>query len=413
MTAVSLPAVSDALPTSRHSGSGPAATGLTNAPSIRVLAATTVEELTPHWEAWQALAEVAVDPNPFYEPWMLVPALQTFGQTDRWTVCFAYQDSEKPNQPPVLLGVFPLVQKQLGKLPLRFWTFWQHLYGFCCTPLLKPGGGETAFAAVGEWLRGQGSLQSAIPLWELHHLPAEGGIQHALVNVIDQHNWLISVRDGYQRAFLQRTVDAETYLQNGMTRHQRHELRRQRRRLGETGQLETRCCTAADDLEIWIDQFLKLESAGWKGREQTAISAQPEHRRYFTEIAKSGFARDQVQFIGLFLDDRPIALKCNFISKPGSYAFKIAFDEAYSRYSPGVLLEIDNIEWLHQQPGLEWMDSCAVRNHSMINRIWSERRSIQRVLVSPGSARSDVLLGGIELLTALKTAWRRRNRKKL
>ena len=39
--------------------------------------------------------------------------------------------------------------------------------------------------------------------------------------------------------------------------------------------------------------------------------------------------------LGLFLDDRPIALKVNFVAGDGAFVFKTAYDEAFSRFSPG------------------------------------------------------------------------------
>ena len=44
-----------------------------------------------------------------------------------------------------------------------------------------------------------------------------------------------------------------------------------------------------------------------------------------------------------------VAMKCNFLSGAGSFAFKIAFDEAFARFSPGVQLEIDNVQAFHEQ----------------------------------------------------------------
>ena len=45
---------------------------------------------------------------------------------------------------------------------------------------------------------------------------------------------------------------------------------------------------------------------------------------------------------------RAIAMKCNLRAGDGAVAFKIAYDEAYARFSPGVLLEIEQIERLHR-----------------------------------------------------------------
>jgi CelD/BcsL family acetyltransferase involved in cellulose biosynthesis len=80
--------------------------------------------------------------------------------------------------------------------------------------------------------------------------------------------------------------------------------------------------------------------------------------------------------------NRPIAYKANFLSEPGAFAFKIAYDEHYSSFSPGVLLEIENIRRFHSKPNLAWMDSCADANHFMANHLWSDRRVVQTTLVA-------------------------------
>ena len=82
----------------------------------------------------------------------------------------------------------------------------------------------------------------------------------------------------------------------------------------------------------------------------------------------------------LDLDDRPIAMLVNFLTPPGSFSFKIAYDEDYARFSPGVLIQLENLQVLARSE-IQWMDSCAVENHPMINSLWAERRNLVRVSV--------------------------------
>jgi hypothetical protein len=53
--------------------------------------------------------------------------------------------------------------------------------------------------------------------------------------------------------------------------------------------------------------------------------------------------------LALRLDGRPIAYKLDFLAGRGSFSFKIAFNENYGRYSPGELLEIENVRRLQAQ----------------------------------------------------------------
>ena len=85
-------------------------------------------------------------------------------------------------------------------------------------------------------------------------------------------------------------------------------------------------------------------------------------------------------FRRLDVDNRPVAMLVNFLCPPGSFSFKTAFDEGFAHYSPGVLLQIDNLDIL-DRPDIAWMDSCAAQDHPMIDSLWTERRAIIRVTV--------------------------------
>ena len=104
---------------------------------------------------------------------------------------------------------------------------------------------------------------------------------------------------------------------------------------------------------------------------------------------------------------RPVAMKCNFLAGRGSFAFKIAFDEDYAHFSPGMLLEIENIRRLHATADIGWMDSCAVPDHFMINRLWPDRRIIQTVLVSTGKRPGELVVSAMPLLRWLKRLFAR------
>ncbi|MGH7339998.1 MAG: hypothetical protein ACREKH_05860, partial [Candidatus Rokuibacteriota bacterium] len=74
------------------------------------------------------------------------------------------------------------------------------------------------------------------------------------------------------------------------------------------------------------------------------------------------------------------------------------FDEAYRAFSPGFLLEVENVRRLHRRAGLRWMDSCADAQHAMINRLWPGRRTMATVLFATGRAPGDLLVSLMPLL---------------
>ncbi|OYW19708.1 MAG: hypothetical protein B7Z55_08375 [Planctomycetales bacterium 12-60-4] len=237
---------------------------------------------------------------------------------------------------------------------------------------------------------------------------ADGPFQHALLEVANERRAPIYADHQYSRALLRPADNAEAYCAQTMTCHNRQELRRQRRRLGERGHLEIRVSRPEEDITPWIDEFARLEAAGWKGREGTAFAAQEIDIAYLREIIQAAQGRHQVVMLGLFLDGRAVALKLNFLSGEGGFTFKIAFDEEFKKFSPGVQLELENIDWFHRQRGLAWLDSCARPDHFMIGRLWKDRRLMQRLVMSTGSRWGDLLVGGLAFARALKSALRPR-----
>jgi len=375
------------------------------APSIAVEECGSPRELAGHEGAWAELAKNALAPNSFYEPWMLLPAIEAFAARASLRHLLIWRnDPGKPRAPRMLIGYFPLEERRrLKGLPIRNLTLWKHMHCFLCTPLLHREHGREALSALFGWMR-KGKTPRIL---ELPLVNGDGPFQHALLDVLNEEGHVTFQDEAYNRALLRRGMDGEGYLEQTLSTGNRKELRRQRRRLGESGSLEMRVLTEAAHIDEWVGHFLTLEKSGWKGQEGTALASEETQREYFRRITRAGFERGKVMMLGLFLDGRPIALKCNFVSEPGSFAFKIAFDESLSRFSPGVQLELDNVLQMHSRTGLEWMDSCAVSRHFMINRLWKDRRIVQNLWISTGGPLADLAVGALPWLRALRRFGRR------
>ena len=175
----------------------------------------------------------------------------------------------------------------------------------------------------------------------------------------------------------------EAYLDAALTGKKRKELRRQHKRLSEEGALQFERREGTESIAEWIEAFLWLEASGWKGKAGSAMAKQGDTTRLFTAALKGAAERGRLERLTLSLDGSPIAMLANFIAPPGSFAFKTAFDERYARFSPGVLLQRENLALL-ERAGIEWADSCASADHPMIDHVWRERRAIGRVNIGIG-----------------------------
>src|SRR5262245_32320525 len=355
--------------------------------------------------ALEELAAAAIEPNVFYEPWMLMPALRAYGVDRRLLFALVQApDPSRPLGPPLLCGFFPLELKDhydgiSKRLPLKTLCLWRKPeMMYLCAPLLRAGYGREALAAFFDWLEA-GDYKCS--LMEFGFVTGEGPFHHLLVDYLNEHPKFTYVTEAFTRALFRPAADAEDYVRSALGRFRTKELRRQERRLAETGRLEYAALEPGDDADAWIEEFLEFEAKSWKGKGGRAIVCSETDRKYFVEIAREAFRRGKLMMLALRFNSSPIAYKLNFLSGVGSFAFKIAFDEEYARYSPGVLLELENIRLLHRQPQISqvrWMDSCADPDRFMINHLWTDRRVIQTLVVSTGKRQGDLAVAAIPLL---------------
>ncbi|MGB3470731.1 MAG: GNAT family N-acetyltransferase, partial [Erythrobacter sp.] len=129
------------------------------------------------------------------------------------------------------------------------------------------------------------------------------------------------------------------------------------------------------NIESWTQDFLTLEAAGWKGDAGTALAEAEATRALFIQVMDGASKAGRLQRLSLTLDGRRIAMLASFVTAPGAYSFKTAFDENFAAFSPGMLLQIENLATL-EDPAIEWTDSCAAQGHPMIERLWSECRTL-------------------------------------
>jgi hypothetical protein len=346
-----------------------------------------------------SLAADAIENNVFYEPAVLMASLSTFGKNSKFAFALIYRKHPGSGSTPQLCGFFPLVLGKYRGLPVCCASLWNFMHYNSCTPLVRRGAERDALKAFFKWARSQ---QHRFSLLELNYLPGSGEFSASIATALRELETPHRVLEVFSRAFLRRKKDAETYFHEAVPGIKRKEYRRLERRLAEKGRLEYSEAASKDELSGRIEEFLRLEASGWKGKAGTALACTPETKKYFEDAATALFARGQLQLVTTYLAGRPIAAKCNFLSGSGGAAVRIAFDEEFRRYSPGLLLELENIRRIHDATRTQWMDSCATADHFMANRLWTERKVLQSVVVATGGKWSQVLIAILPLLRGIK-----------
>lgn len=324
--------------------------------------------------AWDALAARATEPNPFLEAWYLLPSLRACDPGESVRV-FLYEPGG------VLCGLMPVVSspRYYGR-PLPHLAGWTHPNGFLGVPLVARGHERGFWQALLGWAD---EAHGAGLFLHLPEVPLGGPLVRALDAVLAQQRRKAGIVHRAERALLAAGQSPEAYFAASLSGKKRKELRRQQARLAELGQVAFERRTDAAGLEEWMDAFLALEAAGWKGRAGSALASAEATAKLFREALSGAAAHGRLERLALLLDGRPIAMLATFVAPPAAFSFKTAFDEDYARFSPGVLLQCENLLVL-DRADIAWSDSCAAEGHPMIDHIWRERRAIGRLSIAIG-----------------------------
>ncbi len=324
--------------------------------------------------AWDALARQASEPNPFFESWYLLASLEHLNASGG--ILRFEHDGE-------LAGLLPIErQARYYRYPFPNLASWQHPNMFCGAPLVARGAEVAFWRALFDWAdRNAG----AALFLHLRDLPLSGPLHAGLEQVLAELHRQAEVVHREDRALLASALTPEAYWDASLSGKKRKELRRQANRLADEGAVAFHRSTEAEDIAAWCQDFLRLERAGWKGAAGSALACSPATAALFCESLAGAAERGRLERLTLTLDGKPIAMLASFLAPPGAFSFKTAFDEAYARFSPGVLLQQANLAIL-SNPAIRWTDSCAAADHPMIDHIWRERRSIGRVSIAIGGA---------------------------
>jgi len=336
-------------------------------------------------QGWAALAARAAEPNPFHEHWYLLPALRALDDARQVQVLRVESDG-------AMIGLLPLQQarRYYGK-PIPQLRNWVHGNCFLGSPLVAAGLEQAFWRAVLDW-----ADRNAGPALFLHLAATalHGPVYDGLRNVLIQQDRPAGVVHREERAMLSSRLSPQAYFEESLSGKKRKELRRQLARLSELGEVQFTRSRNDAGLDRWIEDFLALEHSGWKGTAGSALASHQATAQLFRDALHGAAAQGKLERLTLTLEGAPIAMLINFLVPPGAYSYKTAFDERYARYSPGVLVQRENLDLLDDDR-VAWCDSCAAADHPMIDHIWRERRAVGHLSIAIGGKLRRSLFSGL------------------
>src|SRR5262249_43820455 len=146
---------------------------------------------------------------------------------------------------------------------------WTHPYAPFGAPLVDRD--ETDAAVVG-FLDHIEADERLPKLALLPFLATEGPIAATLAKALLRHGGAFEIFGTHQRALPAPASDRLGYLDHAVARKKLKDLRRQRRRLLDKGQLRTLTARTVDEIPRALSDHLALELSGWKGRHGSAAA---------------------------------------------------------------------------------------------------------------------------------------------
>jgi CelD/BcsL family acetyltransferase involved in cellulose biosynthesis len=325
--------------------------------------------LAPHEAAalageWRELAGRAVEPNHFFLPDVVLPAMRRFAQGVRVLAIHGAGGR--------LIAVAPVTLTRLGRIApaLRLWS---HSFGPFGAPLVAAGAVEEAAALMIE----------AAPTVILPDVPLEAPLNRVLQQAARQTGRSAHVLAAHRRAALFRSTAVKD-IRAALPTRRRKEFARQMRRLAEHGPVAIDSATAPDAVAAAFEEFLALEAAGWKGRGATAILSDPVIADFARTVVAKRAAAGGVRVDALRVGAKPIAVVVTFLAGTSAWTWKVAFDETHSRFSPGAQLMLDLPGRIFADERIERIDSLATADHPMIDHLWRDRLAIGTLVVGSG-----------------------------
>ena len=327
-------------------------------------------------EAWDRLADRAAEPNPFFrrafvqaasEAHEMDPLLLVGASGGEWLLCL------------------PVGRSRWRRLAVACLVPWMPDVTYLSTPLVDRDHVEAAARGLANFPEMERRAAALV----LDPIDPDGDVGRALGDA-----FLLAGREPiryaeWERGALHRRPEP-TYVEEAMSAKRRKELRRLRRSLGRDLGAEAELVDRSGDPGA-CDEFLRMEAAGWKGDEGTALASSPQREAFFRSMCASATAAGRLQMLSLECAGRTIAMQCNLIDGGTLFGFKVAYDAEFARYSPGSLLEVDAIGLFHESDHLAVADSCAAGDSEMINRIWPDRRRLQTLIVPTASWRARLI----------------------
>ncbi len=363
--------------------------------SVAVSAAALAPLDTISTERWRCLCDNAIEPNGYYLPeWKLAVNSSAQARTNVSALAAAAHTSAC-NDSPRLIGLLPVISAwRAYGIPLPALVS-ADPYGTLATPLLDRERADEAATELMQQARNAGAHALI-----LRDITLDGAAMMAVTRALKGLGLKPRILQRHARASLDATRNADDLLRDALGPKKLKELRRQRNRLAEHGEVVFTIATAPSEIQRDLATFLALEASGWKARRGTALAQNDGDAAFIRRAVFDAAARGNCEIVTLHAGETPVASGIVLRHLDRAFYFKLGVDENFARCSPGVQLTLELTRHMCADDTITMVDSTAIPGHPMIDPIWRGRLAIGDVLVPLN--RRDPFVPAIRLGLALR-----------
>ncbi len=124
-----------------------------------------------------------------------------------------------------------------------------------------------------------------------------------------------------------------------LDRHLIKDVKRLERRLTELGEV-VYLDNADEVMPNALEECMRVEASGWKGREGSAIASSPDSELFYRELVELARDRGWLRICALLVGERIAAFELDLDYDGRRFSLKAGYDEYWSRQSPGKVLQL-------------------------------------------------------------------------
>ena len=337
--------------------------------TVDVIAGTRLAEIQMEWRDLIARADVA---NIFMHP--VLVALSACYPDSQTRALLAWQSSGGRRR---LAGFWAFAAGRAPRsiIPLSVLAAPPFAQAYLASPMIDRGLLEPTLQAMLDHIAADASLPKVIALDAMRDGDATA---QALMRVLASRDSAPAILRRFMRPMLASMLDAKQYMETALSASRRKKLRQHRRRLSEKGALESKIISDPGAVGRALEDFLRLEAAGWKGRNRTALLCNVADATFTREMVAALAAQGEASIHALALDGCPVSMQIVLRAGTTAFTWKTTYDEKLHDFSPGMLLFEDYTAAFLADPGIECVDSCCYDDSSFMAS-WSERQPMTEI----------------------------------